>query len=70
MAELTRPQVGDWVTVKVNGEEISARIRAITGDYCKLQLSRYVYLDGHRTGVCVVKVRDIRIGERCIVNLA
>jgi len=56
----TSPKPGQWVVVDVNGKEIPARIRAVMGGYCKLELSKHVYLDGRRTRVYVVKLKDIK----------
>lgn len=57
MAEL---KPGDWVTIRINGVDEPARIRGIIGNLCKLELSKYIHLDGYRTKVYNAWAKDIR----------
>ena len=47
-----RIQVGDIVRITINGQDYYAKVRAVAPPYCKLELPRYVPVDGKRVKLC------------------
>jgi len=53
-------QVGDVVRIPISGKEYYAKVRAVIPPYCKLELPRYVPIDGKRIKVYVARLSDIK----------
>ena len=56
---MNRPNIGDIVRIIINGQEYYAKVRAVSPPYCKLELTRYVPVDGKRTKVYVARLDEI-----------
>jgi len=56
---MNKPNIGDVVRITISGQEYYAKVRAVAPPYCKLELPRYVPIDGKRIKVYVVKLSDI-----------
>ena len=53
-------QVGDVIRITINGQDYYAKVRAVAPPYCKLELPRYVPVDGKRVKVYVARLSDIK----------